>query len=36
MKRGRELGVAVERWPIRGEFTISRGSKREAVVVLAT
>jgi len=36
MKRGRELGVAVERWPIRGEFNISRGSKREAVVVLAT
>jgi L-alanine-DL-glutamate epimerase-like enolase superfamily enzyme len=25
----------VERWPIRGGFTISRGSKREAVVVVA-
>jgi L-alanine-DL-glutamate epimerase-like enolase superfamily enzyme len=30
------LTVAVERWPIRGGFTISRGSKREAVVVVAT
>ncbi|MGH6866056.1 MAG: N-acetyl-D-Glu racemase DgcA [Methyloceanibacter sp.] len=29
------LAVTVERWPIRGEFTISRGSKREAVVVVA-
>jgi L-Ala-D/L-Glu epimerase len=34
--KGRRLGVSVERWPIRGGFTISRGSKREAVVVLAT
>jgi L-Ala-D/L-Glu epimerase len=30
------LTVEVERWPIRGAFTISRGSKREAVVVVAT
>jgi L-Ala-D/L-Glu epimerase len=30
------LTVEVERWPIRGGFTISRGSKREAVVVVAT
>jgi L-Ala-D/L-Glu epimerase len=30
------LEVAVERWPIRGAFTISRGSKHEAVVVVAT
>jgi L-Ala-D/L-Glu epimerase len=29
------LEVAVERWPIRGAFTISRGSKQEAVVVVA-
>jgi L-alanine-DL-glutamate epimerase-like enolase superfamily enzyme len=29
------LRVRVERWPIRGEFTISRGSKREAIVVVA-
>ncbi|HEV3242064.1 MAG TPA: N-acetyl-D-Glu racemase DgcA [Methyloceanibacter sp.] len=36
MKQGRDLSVSVERWPIRGEFTISRGSKREAVVVVAT
>jgi L-alanine-DL-glutamate epimerase-like enolase superfamily enzyme len=36
MKRARELSVSVERWPIRGGFTISRGSKREAVVVVAT
>jgi L-Ala-D/L-Glu epimerase len=36
MKRARELSVGVERWPIRGGFTISRGSKREAVVVVAT
>ena len=25
----------MERWPIRGAFTIARGSKREAVVVVA-
>jgi len=29
------LDVRVERWPIRGQFTIARGSKREAVVVVA-
>ena len=36
MKRARELSVKVERWPIRGGFTISRSSKQEAVVVVAT
>jgi len=36
MKRDRALSVSVERWPIRGGFTISRGSKQEAVVVVAT
>jgi L-Ala-D/L-Glu epimerase len=35
MKRARELTVGVERWPIRGGFTISRGSKQEAIVVVA-
>jgi len=30
------LAVAVERWPIAGAFTISRGAKTEAVVVVAT
>jgi L-alanine-DL-glutamate epimerase-like enolase superfamily enzyme len=29
------LSVRVERWPIAGSFTISRGAKREAVVVVA-
>ena len=29
------LEARVETWPIAGEFTISRGSKREAVVVVA-
>jgi L-alanine-DL-glutamate epimerase-like enolase superfamily enzyme len=29
------LAVAVERWPIAGTFTISRGAKTEAVVVVA-
>jgi L-Ala-D/L-Glu epimerase len=29
------LRVAVERWPIRGSFAISRGAKTEAVVVVA-
>ncbi len=29
------LSVAVERWPIAGGFTISRGTKTEAVVVVA-
>ena len=32
----RRLEVAVERWPIAGGFTISRGTKTEAVVVVAT
>jgi L-alanine-DL-glutamate epimerase-like enolase superfamily enzyme len=30
----RSLKVSVERWPIRGSFTIARGSKQEAVVVV--
>jgi L-alanine-DL-glutamate epimerase-like enolase superfamily enzyme len=30
------LEVAIERWPIAGTFTIARGSKTEAVVVVAT
>jgi L-alanine-DL-glutamate epimerase-like enolase superfamily enzyme len=29
------LSIAVERWPIAGSFTISRGAKTEAVVVVA-
>ncbi len=29
------LTLAVERWPIRGSFTISRGAKTEAAVVVA-
>src|SRR3954468_4235492 len=29
------LAVRVERWPIAGSFTISRGAKTEAVVVVA-
>jgi len=29
------LSLAVERWPIAGSFTISRGAKTEAVVVVA-
>lgn len=33
---GLDLAVAVERWPIRGGFTISRGVKHEAAVVVAT
>jgi len=32
----RLLDVAVEHWPIAGRFTISRGAKTEAVVVLVT
>ena len=32
----RRLSVAVERFPIAGAFTISRGSRTEAVVVVAT
>jgi L-alanine-DL-glutamate epimerase-like enolase superfamily enzyme len=31
-----KLEVAVESWPIAGRFTISRGSKTEARVVVAT
>jgi L-alanine-DL-glutamate epimerase-like enolase superfamily enzyme len=30
-----ELSVRVERWPLAGAFTISRGTKTEAVVVVA-
>jgi len=30
-----ELSVSIERWPLAGAFTISRGSKTEAVVVVA-
>jgi L-Ala-D/L-Glu epimerase / N-acetyl-D-glutamate racemase len=33
---GPTLLVAIERWPIAGGFTLSRGSKHEAVVVVAT
>src|SRR3990172_5561318 len=33
---GLNLAVRVEQWPIRGGFTISRGSKTEAVVVVAS
>src|SRR5262245_56570262 len=36
MKKRRNLEVCVERWPIRAQFIISRGSTREAVVVVAT
>jgi L-alanine-DL-glutamate epimerase-like enolase superfamily enzyme len=35
-KARRNLGVSVERWPIAGGFSIARGSKHEAVVVVAT
>ncbi len=31
----RSLSVRVERWPIEGRFSISRGAKTEAVVVMA-
>jgi L-alanine-DL-glutamate epimerase-like enolase superfamily enzyme len=34
--RGITLEVAVERWPIAGQFTIARGSRTEAVVVVVT
>ena len=30
------LSVTAERWPIAGSFTISRGAKTEAEVVVAT
>jgi L-alanine-DL-glutamate epimerase-like enolase superfamily enzyme len=36
MKAKRSLSVSIERWPIRGGFTISRGAKHEAVVVVAS
>lgn len=36
MSRSLGLGVTVEAWPIAGSFTISRGSRTEAVVVVAT
>jgi len=36
MQASRSLRVSIERWPIRGGFTISRGAKHEAVVVVAT
>ena len=32
----RTLRVGVESWPIAGSFTISRGAKREAIVVVAS
>jgi L-alanine-DL-glutamate epimerase-like enolase superfamily enzyme len=32
----RKLAVSIERWPIAGRFTISRGTKTEAVTVVAT
>jgi len=34
--RGRRLTVRVESWPIASGFTISRGAKHEAIVVMAT
>ncbi|MBB4265348.1 N-acetyl-D-Glu racemase DgcA [Roseospira visakhapatnamensis] len=34
--RAPTLSVAVERWPIAGGFTISRGTRTEAVVVVAS
>lgn len=33
--KGLSLSVRIEHWPIRGTFTISRGSKNEAIVVVA-
>src|ERR1700754_3542668 len=32
----RKLATSIERWPIAGAFTISRGAKTEAVTVVAT
>jgi L-alanine-DL-glutamate epimerase-like enolase superfamily enzyme len=32
----RKLAISIERWPIAGAFTISRGAKTEAVTVVAT
>jgi L-alanine-DL-glutamate epimerase-like enolase superfamily enzyme len=34
--RAPRLAVKIERWPISGSFTISRGAKHEAVVVVAS
>jgi L-alanine-DL-glutamate epimerase-like enolase superfamily enzyme len=36
VRHGRRLKVEIESWPITGGFTISRGAKHEAVVVVAT
>src|ERR1700754_3337270 len=33
--RSTKLVVSIERWPIAGTFTISRGAKTEAVTVVA-
>jgi L-alanine-DL-glutamate epimerase-like enolase superfamily enzyme len=33
---GLRLEIGIERWPIRGAFTIARGAKSEAVVVVTT
>src|SRR5258708_30616854 len=33
--KSRRLAARIERWPIAGSFTISRGAKTEAVTVLA-
>ena len=30
-----ELAARIERWPIAGAFTISRGAKTEAITVVA-
>jgi L-alanine-DL-glutamate epimerase-like enolase superfamily enzyme len=35
ISRAMNLSVQIERWPLAGAFTISRGSKTEAVVVVA-
>ena len=32
----RKLAASIERWPIAGAFTISRGAKTEAITVVAT
>jgi L-alanine-DL-glutamate epimerase-like enolase superfamily enzyme len=32
----RKLAASIERWPIAGSFTISRGAKTEAITVVAT
>ena len=32
----RKFSASIERWPIAGSFTISRGAKTEAVTVVAT